>query len=222
MIQKMAKRYDLIVFDWDGTVMDSTAVISGSIQAACRDLDLPVPTDEAARHVIGLGLAQALNHAVPSLTEAGYDAFVQRYRHHFLSQEDAMPLFAGAHETIAELHSQGYWLAVATGKTRHGLNRAFDACGLQPYFHASRTADETHSKPHPAMLLEIMDELGVAASRVLMVGDTTHDLNMANSAGVSALGVTYGAHPRQHLSALKPLALLDNFVELRAWLKTNA
>ena len=218
----MAKRYDLIVFDWDGTVMDSTAVIAGSIQSACRDLDLPLPSDEAARHVIGLGLQQALNHAVPSLSEAMYDKFVQRYRHHFLSQENAMPLFPGAHETIAELHSQGYWLAVATGKTRHGLNRAFDACGLQPYFHASRTADETHSKPHPAMLLEIMDELGVAAARVLMVGDTTHDLHMAKSAGVSALGVTYGAHPKHHLSALQPLALLDDFAGLRAWFKAHA
>jgi len=218
----MKRRYDLIVFDWDGTVMDSTAVISGSIQAACRDLDLPVPTDETARHVIGLGLQQALNHAVPSLTEAGYDAFVNRYRHHFLSQENAMPLFVGAAETIAELHSQGYWLAVATGKTRHGLNRAMQACGLQSYFHASRTADETHSKPHPAMLLEIMNELGITAHRALMVGDTTHDLNMAKSAGVSALGVTYGAHPPHHLSALQPLALLDSFTELRAWFKIHA
>ncbi len=218
----MAKQYDLIVFDWDGTVMDSTAVISGSIQAACRDLDLPVPTDETARHVIGLGLQQALNHAVPSLTAAGYDAFVKRYRHHFLSQENAMPLFTDAAETIAELHSQGYSLAVATGKTRHGLNRAMQACGLQSYFHASRTADETHSKPHPAMLLEIMNELGITAHRVLMIGDTTHDLNMAKSAGVSALGVTYGAHPKHHLSALQPLALLDSFTELRAWFKMYA
>lgn len=218
----MAKRYDLIVFDWDGTVMDSTAVIAGSIQSACRDLDLLVPSDEVARHVIGLGLQQALNHAVPSLSEAMYDKFVQRYRYHFLLQENAMPLFPGAHETIAELHSQGYWLAVATGKTRHGLNRAFDACGLQSYFHASRTADETHSKPHPAMLLEIMDELGVVALRALMVGDTTHDLHMAKSAGVSALGVTYGAHPKHHLSALQPLALLDDFAGLRAWFKAHA
>jgi len=218
----MAKQYDLIVFDWDGTVMDSTAVISGSIQAACRDLDLPVPTDETARHVIGLGLQQALNHAVPSLTAAGYDAFVQRYRQHFLAQENAMPLFADAAETIAELHSQGYSLAVATGKTRHGLSRAMQACGLQSYFHASRTADETHSKPHPAMLLEIMNELGIAAHRALMIGDTTHDLNMAKSAGVSALGVTYGAHPKHHLSALQPLALLDSFTELRAWFKMHA
>lgn len=218
----MARRYDLIVFDWDGTVMDSTAVIAGSIQSACRDLDLPVPSDEVARHVIGLGLQQALNHAVPSLSAAMYDKFVRCYRHHFLSQENSMPLFAGAYETIAELHSRGYWLAVATGKTRHGLNRAFEASGLQSYFHASRTADETHSKPHPAMLLEIMDELGVAAARVLMVGDTTHDLHMAKSAGVSALGVTYGAHPKRHLSPLQPLALLDDFAELRAWFKAHA
>lgn len=218
----MAKRYDLIVFDWDGTVMDSTAVIAGSIQAACRDLGLTVPSDEAARHVIGMGLVQALRHAVPDAPETMYQPLAECYRHHFLAQDEAIPLFAGARETIAGLHGAGHSLAVATGKSRNGLNRAMQASGMQSYFHASRTADETFSKPHPAMLLEIMDELGIHASRALMIGDTTHDLQMALNAGVDAVGMTHGAHPADQLRALQPLALLDDFAGLSGWLKAHA
>ncbi len=216
------KKYQLIVFDWDGTVMDSTAVIATSIQSACRDLGLPVPSDEAARHVIGMGLVQALQHAVPEAPEHMYEPLADRYRHYFLSQDQSIPLFAGAHETIEELHDAGYALAVATGKSRKGLERVLDSSGLRRYFHASRTADETFSKPHPAMLQELMDELGMKPEEVLMVGDTTHDLQMAINAGVDAVGVTHGAHPEEQLSALKPRALLDDFHELRAWLKQNA
>ena len=214
----MIKRYDLIVFDWDGTVMDSTAVIAGSIQAACRDLGLPVPSDEAARHVIGMGLGEALRHAVPDAPESMYETLVARYRHHFLAQDESIALYDDAHETIVELHRQGYWLAVATGKNRNGLNRALRSSGLAEYFHATRTADQTFSKPHPAMLLEIMDELGIMPERVLMVGDTTHDLQMALNARVDALGMTHGAHPAEQLRELQPLALLDDFAGLRAWL----
>ena len=133
-----------------------------------------------------------------------------------------MPLFAKAQETIAELHAAGHWLAVATGKSRHGLQRAMQASDMQSYFHATRTADETFSKPHPAMLLEIMGELSISAGRVLMVGDTTHDLQMARNAGVDALGMTHGAHPEDQLRALQPLALLDDFVALRAWFNEYA
>jgi phosphoglycolate phosphatase len=218
----MTKRYDLIVFDWDGTVMDSTAIIAGSIQAACRDLELPVPSDETARYVIGMGLNEALRHAVPDAPEAMYEALTARYRYHFLAQDAAIPLFAEARETIIELHGQGYWLAVATGKNRNGLNRALASSALGEYFHATRTADQTFSKPHPAMLLEIMDELGLEAERVLMVGDTTHDLQMAINAGVDAVGVTHGAHPEEQLRALNPLALVDDFIALRAWFKAHA
>jgi phosphoglycolate phosphatase len=218
----MTKRYDLIVFDWDGTVMDSTAVIAGSIQAACRDLSLPVPSDEAARYVIGMGLAEALRHAVPDAHESMYEPLAARYRHHFLAQDASIPLFAEARETIVELHGQGYGLAVATGKNRNGLNRALATSGLGEYFHATRTADQTFSKPHPAMLFELMDELGISAERVLMVGDTTHDLQMAINAGVDAVGVTHGAHPEEQLRALNPRALLNDFIELRAWFKANA
>ncbi len=218
----MAKRYDLIVFDWDGTVMDSTAVIAGSIQAACRDLGLAIPSDSTARHVIGLGLDEALRHAVPDLPEHQRGDLVERYRHHFLAQENTMPLFAGAQQTIAELRAAGHSLAVATGKSRKGLNRAMQTSGMQSYFHATRTADETFSKPHPAMLLEIMDELGIKAARALMVGDTTHDLQMARNAGVDALGMTHGAHPQDQLRELEPLALLHDFAGLRAWFKEYA
>ena len=218
----MAKHYDLIVFDWDGTLMDSTAVIAGSIQAACRDLELPVPSDEAARHVIGMGLVAALRHAVPDAPESMYEPLVARYRHHFLAQDEAIPLFAGVRETVADLHDAGYWLAVATGKSRIGLDRALQSSGLTRYFHATRTADQTFSKPHPAMLLEIMDELGIMPERALMVGDTTHDLQMALNANVDALGMTHGAHPVEQLRELQPLVLLDDFAELRAWLKNNA
>jgi len=218
----MAKHYDLIVFDWDGTLMDSTAVIAGSIQAACRDLGLTVPDDEAARHVIGLGLSQALRHAVPDAPESLYEPLVERYRHHFLAQDRAIPLFAGARETLAELHEAGYWLAVATGKSRMGLDRALESTGLKQYFHATRTADQTFSKPHPAMLLELMEELAVSAERALMIGDTTHDMQMAQNAQVDAVAVGYGAHPPEQLQELNPLALVQDFAELRAWLKANA
>lgn len=218
----MAKRYDLIVFDWDGTLMDSTAVIAGSIQAACRDLGLAVPGDEAARHVIGLGLVQALRYAVPDAPESMYEPLVARYRHHFLAQDQAIPLFDGAHETIAALHGAGYWLAVATGKSRAGLNRALESTGMKQYFHATRTADQTLSKPDPAMLLELMDELAVSAGRALMIGDTTHDVQMAQNAGVDAVAAGYGAHPPAQLQELNPLALVKDFAELRAWLRANA
>jgi len=218
----MNKRYDLIVFDWDGTVMDSTAIIAGSIQNACRDLQLTVPSDEAAHYVIGMGLTDALRHAVPDAHESQYESLTERYRHHFLSQDGAIPLFAQARETIMELHSQGYLLAVATGKSSNGLSRALESSDMGEYFHATRTADQTFSKPHPAMLLELMDELGSTADRMLMVGDTTHDLQMALNAGVDAVGVTYGAHPPEQLQALNPLALLDDYIQLRAWFKQYA
>lgn len=218
----MSKRYDLIVFDWDGTVMDSTAVIANSIQSACRDLELTVPTDEVARHVIGLGLDQALRYAVPSAGASRHAELVARYRHHFFSQENAMPLFKGAEALMQELREDGYLLAVATGKNRNGLDRALKASNMTQYFHATRTADQTVSKPDPTMLHEIMEELEVSAPRALMVGDTTHDLQMAVNAGVASIGMTHGAHPADQLLELKPLALLEDFENLREWLKLHA
>lgn len=218
----MGKRYDLIVFDWDGTVVDSTAVIAASIQAACRDLDLPVPSDEAARHVIGMGLEQALRHAVPEAPPEMVKPLAERYRHYYLAQDESIPLFEGARDTIEDLHGRGYQLAVATGKSRMGLERSMQGSRMGGYFHATRTADQTFSKPHPAMLLEIMEELGVEPGRALMVGDTTHDLQMAVNAGVDAVGMTHGAHPADQLRALQPLALLDDYAGFREWLRAHA
>jgi len=218
----MAKRYDLIVFDWDGTVMDSTGVIAGSIQAACRDLGLDEPSDMACKHVIGLGLHEALRQAVPGVPESKRGDLVERYRHHYLLQDGTLSLYEGAAQTITELHAAGHWLAVATGKSRIGLERAMKTSGMKPFFHTTRTADQTFSKPNPAMLLEIMDEIGIEARRVLMVGDTTHDLQMARNAGVDAIGVTHGAHPAEQLLAMQPLALLDDFTGLRSWFREHA
>ncbi|MGA7749892.1 MAG: HAD-IA family hydrolase [Gallionella sp.] len=218
----MSKRYDLIVFDWDGTVMDSTAVIAGSIQAACRDLGLNIPDDETARHVIGLGLDQALHYAVPELSEAMRPELVERYRYHFLSQDGAIPLFDGARETITELHEAGYWLGVATGKSSAGLSRAMESSRMKSFFHATRTADQTFSKLNPAMLFELMEELSASAERTLMVGDTTHDLQMAQNAKVDVVAMGHGAHPPEQLQELNPLALVADFAELRTWFKEYA
>ena len=218
----MSKHYDLIVFDWDGTVMDSTAVISGSIQAACRDMDLPVPDDKTARHVIGLGLDQALRYAVPDTPEAQRPGLIARYRYHFLSQDQTIPLFDGAKETIEELYNAGRKLGVATGKSSAGLSRAMETSAMAHLFHATRTADQTLSKPDPAMLFELMEELDVSAERTLMVGDTTHDLQMAKNAKVDAVAVGHGAHPSEQLRELLPLILVEDFAELRVWLNSNA
>lgn len=218
----MAKRFDLLVFDWDGTLMDSAAAIVAAIQAACRDLDIVQPSEEQARHVIGLGLSDALRHAVPDLPEARYPQMVERYRHHYLSRDHELTLFAGAEAMIAELAEAGFMLAVATGKSRLGLDRALKVSGLQGYFHDSRCADECHSKPHPQMLEELMGVFGIPTARTVMIGDTTHDLLMASNAGVDALAVTYGAHPPEALAGHAPLATLHNIPELHSWLMRHA
>lgn len=218
----MAKRFELIVFDWDGTLMDSTRTIVDSIQAAARDLGIEPPSDERASHIIGLGLIDALRHALPDLPSERYQAVAERYRHHYLSRDQELLLFDGAAELIEELAAAGHFLAVATGKTRKGLDRAFEVSGLGARFHASRCADECHSKPHPQMLEELMDEFGVAPEATLMIGDTTHDLLMARNAGVAALGVAYGAHPRESLEAEAPLYCAADVSELAAWLRQQA
>ncbi len=212
-------KYRLIVFDWDGTLLDSAAAIVQAIQAACRDLELPVPDDSRARHVIGLGLADAMRHAVPDLGPDKYQAMVDRYRHHYLSGDHNLTLFAGVRELLARLQADGHALAIATGKSRMGLERALDHSGLRPHFLASRCADECHSKPHPQMLQELMAEFAVAAEAVVMIGDTSHDLLMARNAGVDALAVTYGAHPSGHLLEHTPLAALGSVPDLDRWLR---
>jgi len=222
MGKALTKRFELIVFDWDGTLLDSAAAIVHAIQAASADLGLPVPTDARARHVIGLGLSDALHHAVPELPAEDYPQMVERYRHHYLSNDHELTLFDGTVELIADLHGRGHLLAVATGKSRNGLDRALGFSGLRRYFHATRCADECFSKPHPAMLHELMEELGVAAGSCLMIGDTTHDLLMAKNAGVAGLAVSFGAHPVNQLQAEAPLACVHTPAELRAWLEANA
>lgn len=215
-------KYELIVFDWDGTLLDSAGAIVHAIQAACRDLELPVPDDARARHVIGLGLIDAMRHAVPDLPPERYPVIADRYRFHYLAGDHQLTLFAGVREMLGRLQATGHILTVATGKSRHGLDRALDHSGLRPLFQASRCADECHSKPHPQMLNELMAEFGVAAASTVMIGDTSHDLLMASNAGVDGLGVTYGAHPHDHLLEHAPLACLHTVPELDQWLQRFA
>ena len=215
-------RYRLIVFDWDGTLMDSTAGIALSIQEAARDMGLPVPTREAASHVIGLGLQDSLRSAVPTLAADKYMDFVALYRKHFNAQQEIMALFPGVPALLGQLRARGHQLAVATGKSRRGLDHALQATGLGAHFAATRCADETNPKPHPAMLLELMQESGFEARELLMIGDTSHDLGMADNAGVDAVAVGYGAHPADSLSALRPRACVGSVEELGQWLTKNA
>jgi phosphoglycolate phosphatase len=212
--------YRLLVFDWDGTIIDSARTIAECIRDAAGDLGLRVPTKEQASHVIGLGLHDALRHAVPELAAERTAEFVERYRQHFRAREDEMDLFGGMRELIESLHGKNL-LAIATGKSRRGLDRALEASGLKPYFRASRCADETHPKPHPAMLLELMAELEVPAGEALMIGDTSHDLDMARAAGVDALAVTYGAHAEQGLRSCQPRACVASVAELERWLSLH-
>lgn len=216
------KRYELIVFDWDGTLMDSAAMIVDSVQSAARDLGLEPPSEERARHIIGLGLGDALRHALPDLPEDHYPELVERYRHHYLSRDHQLTLFAGAAALVRELAEHGFRLGVATGKSRKGLDRALAHSGLGTFFHGTRCADECHSKPHPQMIEELMDELAVAPEQTLMIGDTTHDLLMARNAGVDAVAVSYGAHPRTGLAEVNYRYCADSVADLQAWLRANA
>ncbi|MGH8316128.1 MAG: HAD-IA family hydrolase [Steroidobacterales bacterium] len=216
------KRYRLLVFDWDGTLADSTALIAGAIQQSCRDLGLPAPDDRSARHVIGLGHCDAITLIAPGLEDAGAARFSERYRFHYLAGDATIPLFAGVPEMLDELDRRGFLLGVATGKTRAGLARALARHGVAHRFVASRCADESFAKPHPAMLLSLMDLTGVMPAETLMIGDTTHDLDLARNAGVSAVAVAYGAHPSAGLAALSPLAIVHSIGELRSWLASNA
>lgn len=218
----MPKQFNLLIFDWDGTLMDSAGAIVSSIQAACRDLGIDEPSDERARHIIGLGLQEALTALLPDLAEADYPRLVDRYRFHFLARDHELPLFPGVREGIAALAEAGFMLAVATGKSRRGLDRAFQHSGLREFFHGSRCADESFSKPHPGMVEELMGEFGVLPRHSLVIGDTTHDLQMAANAGVASLAVSYGAHPKENLLALSPLACLDDFSAANRWLLAHA
>jgi phosphoglycolate phosphatase len=216
------RRFDLIAFDWDGTLFDSTGLIVRCIQAACRDLGMPEPSDVQAAYVIGLGLMDALRHAVPDLPVERYPELGRRYRHHYMASQHQIVLFDGTREMLAALKARNHWLAVATGKSRLGLNEALDAAQLRPFFDSTRTADETASKPHPLMLQELMGELGVEPARTLMIGDTTHDLQLAVNAGVACVGVSYGAHPSEDFHRFEPLFVAHSTRELHEWLHEHA
>ena len=202
--------------------MDSTSTIVKCIQAAARDLGLPIPHDDDASHVIGLGLHEAMHAVMPNIDPAMYPRVVDRYRFHYLSKDHELVLFDGVREMLAELSQNAYFLAVATGKSRVGLNRALNAVGLLSLFDATRCADETFSKPHPAMLQELTRELGQDLRRTVMIGDTSHDLNMANNAGAAGIAVEYGAHPVHQLEACKPLFSAATVPQLHQWLTEHA
>ena len=215
--------FKLLIFDWDGTLMDSVMRIVACVQEAANDLSLPIPSEKAARDIIGLGLDEAMAKLFPESDVDEKARIVERYRHHYLfANKIPTPLFEGAREVIEHLESEGYLLAVATGKGRRGLNRVLEESGLGERFHATRSVDEAHSKPHPDMLLQILDELGVHANEALMIGDTEYDMNMANNAGAKALGVSYGVNEKHRILACDPLACIDNVAEIPAWLANHA
>jgi phosphoglycolate phosphatase len=215
------RRFDLITFDWDGTLFDSTGLIVRCIQAACRDIGTPVPSDMQAAYVIGLGLMDALRHAVPDLPVERYPELGRRYRHHYMAWQHEIVLFEGTREMLEGLKARNHWLAVATGKSRPGLNEALDSAQLRTFFDSTRTADETASKPDPLMLRELMAELGAEAGRTLMIGDTTHDLQLAANAGVACVGVSYGAHPSEDFHRFSPLFVAHSTRELHEWLQQH-
>ena len=216
------RRFDLIAFDWDGTLFDSTAIIVRCIQAAVRDVGGTVPTDKEAAYVIGMGLMQALAHAAPDVPPEKYTELGNRYRFHYIQHQDDLSLFDGVLPLLNDLRERGHLLTVATGKSRRGLDEALHTVQLKGVFDGSRTADQTAGKPHPLMLQELMAEFDVAPERLLMIGDTTHDLQMAVNAGCASVGVSYGAHEPDAFHALQPLAVVHSVRELHDWLLNNA
>jgi phosphoglycolate phosphatase len=216
------RRFDLIAFDWDGTLYDSTQIIVRCIQRAVADVGGTVPSDEAASYVIGMGLMQALAHAAPDVPQSKYPELGNRYRHHYQSHHDDLSLFAGVLRLLSDLRMREHCLTVATGKSRRGLDQVLDTAELRGVFNGSRTADETAGKPDPLMLHELMEQFGVAPDRVLMVGDTTHDLQMAVNAGCASVGVSYGAHQPEAFDALGPLFVAHSVPQLHRWLLENA
>jgi phosphoglycolate phosphatase len=218
----MNRHFDLIVFDWDGTLFDSTALIVRCIQEACRDIGAAVPSASDAAYVIGLGLQDALRHAVPDLPAERYPELGQRYRHHYVARQDELSMFPGTLEMLHALKARHHWLAVATGKGRRGLDEALAHAELAGMFDATRTADQTASKPDPRMLNELMREFGADPERTLMIGDTTHDLQLAVNAGTARVGVSYGAHEPAAFGDYGPLLVAHSTRELHDWLLHHA
>ena len=215
------RQFDLIAFDWDGTLFDSTQIIARCIQAAVCDVGGKKPTDQAASYVIGLGLMQALAHAAPDVPAEKYPELGARYRHHYARHVDDLSLFAGVLPLLDGLKARGHLLAVATGKSRLGLDEALESVELKGLFDGSRTADETAGKPDPLMLHQLMAQFDLPASKILMIGDTTHDLQMAFNAGCASVGVSYGAHEPAAFAGLNPLHVAHSVQELQDWLLAN-
>ena len=216
------RQFDLICFDWDGTLFDSTAIIVRSIQQAVLDVGGAKPTDEAASYVIGMALMPALAHAAPDVPKDKYPLLGERYRHHYLATQHDISLFDGVLPMLADLKGRHHWLTVATGKSRRGLDDVLASRQLHGIFDGSRTADETAGKPDPRMLHELMREFGADPERTLMIGDTTHDLQMARNAGVASVGVSYGAHEPHDFGALGPRYIAHSVAGLNRWLAEHA
>lgn len=217
-----SRRFDLIAFDWDGTLFDSTVAITRSIQQAVLDVGGQRPSDEQAAYVIGMALGPALAHAAPDVPRDKHTELANRYRYHYLKLQEQVTLFEGVRPLLEQLRARGHLLAVATGKSRQGLNEVLELADLRRTFDATRTADETAGKPHPLMLLELMAELDVPPERVLMIGDTTHDLIMARNAECASAGVAYGAHDPASFAACQPLFTAHTVPQLREWLLQHA
>ncbi len=220
----MIKEKRLLVFDWDGTLLDSTAGIVAAAQAATTDLDIEQPSEERIRAIIGLNLADAIARLFPREDSSFCEAFRQCYRIRFseIHQHSPTELFPEVRSVLQALEGLGYILAIATGKARRGFELEAGRTGVDGHFRTTRCADEAPSKPHPAMLLQIMEELGMESGQTIMIGDTDYDLEMAERAGVAAVAVSYGAHPRERLLARAPATCLENLNELPAWLHKDA
>lgn len=214
--------WDFYVFDWDGTIRDTIAIIVQSIEGACRELNLPMPTPEQSRSIIGMGLQEAMASICPQLPEKQWIPFIEAYKKNYFARDASAPLCFGMKELLTGMKEAGLRLAVATGKSRLGLTRGLKLTGLAPLFEATITADETFSKPNPAMLEVLAKDAGVDFSRMVMIGDSVHDLQMANNAKVTGIGVTWGAGSSKDLSACKPLALVNSVGELADALGVSA
>lgn len=211
-------RYQLIVFDWDGTLMDSTTHITHCMHQAIATLSLEPLSDSQVSHIIGLGLNEAVQTLYPDTDTTTWNALADCYRQTWISTPESTPLFEHAESLLKQLNEQEIFLGVATGKSRRGLDRALKETGLGDLFISTRCADECHSKPHPQMLMELMDFVGVDAEQTLMIGDTEFDLMMAHNAGAHSLGITHGAHSETTLKAAKPKAIVHNLYQVEKWL----
>lgn len=207
--------YKVIIFDWDGTVMDSVDRIVSSMRSAAKVVDLPVPTPNQVKQIIGLSIPEATRQLFPHCTAEQAEALRVNYKKHYIEiDETPSPLFPDAEQLFTHLLAQGKYLAVATGKGRDGLERVFELSNTKHYFHTSRCAKECKSKPDPDMINQILAELNIDASEAVMIGDTTHDMLMAKNANVDRIGVTFGVHDRQALSEFQPQAIVDSLAEL--------